>query len=45
MSSSRRREDIEAGVGVSAERVSRMFPFLLINCRSKLGVSAGPSPT
>ena len=45
MSNSRRREDMEAGVGASAERVSRMFPFLLINSRSKLGVNAGPSPT
>ena len=44
MSSSRRREDIEVGVGASAERVSRMFPLLLMNCRSKLGVNAGPSP-
>ena len=44
MSSSRRREVIEVGVGASAERVRRMFPFLLMNCRSKLGVNAGPSP-
>ena len=44
MSNSRRREVIEVGVGASAERVRRMFPFLLINCSSKLGVNAGPSP-
>ena len=45
MSNSRRREAIEVGVGASAERVRRMFPFLLMNCSSKLGVNAGPSPT
>lgn len=44
MSNSRRREVIEVGVGASAERVRRTFPFLLMNCRSKLGVNAGPSP-
>ena len=44
MSNSRRREVIEVGVGVSAESVRRMFPSLLMNCRSKLGVNAGPSP-
>ena len=44
MSNSRRREVIEVGVGASAERVRRIFPFLLMNCSSKLGVNAGPSP-
>lgn len=44
MSNSRRREVIEVGVGASAERVRRMFPFLLMNCSSKLGVNAGPRP-
>ena len=45
MSSSRRREEMEVGVGDSAESVSRILPFLLMNCRSKLGVNAGPKPT
>lgn len=33
-----------AGVGDSPDRVRRIFPFWLMNCRSILGVSAGPSP-
>lgn len=33
-----------AGVGDSPERVRRIFPFWLMNCRSILGVSDGPSP-
>lgn len=33
-----------AGVGDSPERVRRIFPLWLMNCRSILGVSAGPSP-
>lgn len=33
-----------AGVEDSPERVRRIFPFWLMNCRSILGVSAGPSP-
>ena len=44
MSTSRRREEIAVGVGASAESVSRILPFLLMNWRSRLGVSAGPSP-
>lgn len=33
-----------AGVGDSPERARRIFPFWLMNCRSILGVSDGPSP-
>lgn len=43
MSSSRRRETREVGVGVSAERPSRMLPFALTKLSRMLGVSAGPS--
>lgn len=44
MSNSRRREEMEVGVGESAERVRSMLPFWLMNCSSSFGVNAGPSP-
>ena len=44
MSNSRRREEIEVGVGESAESVSSILPFCLMNCSKSLGVKAGPSP-
>ena len=44
MSNSRRREEMEVGVGESAERVRSMLPFWLRNCSSSFGVNAGPSP-
>ncbi len=44
MSNSRRREEIEVGVGESAERVRSMLPFWLMNCSRSFGVNAGPSP-
>lgn len=44
MSNSRRREEMEVGVGESAERVRSMLPFWLMNCSRSLGVNAGPSP-
>lgn len=44
MSSSSRRVAMAEGVGDSPESVKRIFPFWLMNCRSTLGVSAGPSP-
>ncbi len=44
MSSSRRREEMDVGVGESAERVRRMLPFWLMNCSRSFGVNAGPSP-
>lgn len=44
MSNSRRREEMEVGVGESAERVRSMLPFRLMNCSRSFGVNAGPSP-
>ena len=44
MSSSRRREDMAAGVGELAERVKRMFPFKLMNLRRLAGLNEGPRP-
>ena len=44
MSNSRRREERALGVGESPESARRMFPSLLTNWRSKLGVRFGPSP-
>lgn len=44
MSNSRRREEMEVGVGEPAERVRTMLPFWLINCSRSFGVNAGPSP-
>ena len=44
MSNSRRREEMEVGVGESAERVRSMLPFWLMNCSRSFGVNAGPSP-
>ena len=44
MSNSRRRDEMEVGVGESAERVRSMLPFCLTNCKSNFGVNAGPSP-
>ena len=44
MSSSRRREEMEVGVGELADRVRRMLPFWLMNCNKSFGVNAGPSP-
>lgn len=44
MSSSRRREEMEFGVGELADRVRRMLPPLLMNWRKALGVRAGPRP-
>jgi len=43
MSSSRRRETSEVGVGVSAERARRMLPLCFAKSRRMLGVKAGPS--
>ena len=42
MSTSRRSELMELGVGESAERPRRMFPPALMKSRRSFGVSAGP---
>ena len=44
MSNSRRREEMDVGVGESEERVRSMLPFWLINCSRSFGVNAGPNP-
>ena len=44
MSNSRRREEMEVGVGELADRVRSMLPFWLMNCNNSFGVNAGPSP-
>ena len=44
MSNSRRREEMEVGVGELAVRVRSMLPFWLMNCSKSFGVNAGPSP-
>lgn len=42
MSSSRRSEDIAAGIGVSAESARRMFPPAFVKSSSSFGVNEGP---
>ena len=44
MSNSRSRDEMEVGVGESAERGRRILPFWLMNCSRSFGVKAGPSP-
>ncbi len=44
MESSRRREEMDDGVGVVEERVRRMFPSNFMNWRRFAGVNAGPRP-
>lgn len=44
MSSSRRRDTRDVGVGTVEERVSRTFPPALIKSRRSFGVRFGPSP-
>ena len=42
MSSSRRRDEMAAGVGEFAERASKMFPPAFMKSRRFLGVREGP---
>jgi hypothetical protein len=44
MSSSRRRDTREVGVGVVEESVNRIFPPALMKSRRNFGVRFGPSP-